>query len=100
MANNDSVVTILDGARGTLERLEAEQRRAKMGKGNGGEPPMDTLEQRVTRIEDRMATKEDVGRVELDMAKMETRLIKWSIGSMATMTAILAGLMTLFKFLH
>ncbi len=61
---------------------------------------MDTLEQRVTRIEDRMATKEDVGRVELDMARMETRLIKWSIGSMASMTAILAALMTLFKFLH
>jgi len=26
-----------------------------------GEPPMDTLEQRVTRIEERMATKEDFG---------------------------------------
>ncbi|MBU2846083.1 hypothetical protein A4H96_08960 [Acidithiobacillus ferrooxidans] len=46
------------------------------------------------------ATKTDIVDLEKQMAQMETRLIKWTIGSMATMTAILAGLMTIFKFLH
>lgn len=53
MVNNESVVAILDGARGRLERIEIEQRRAKIEKGNGGEPPMDNHEmgERLASIE-------------------------------------------------
>ena len=67
--------------------------------GNGGGPPMDNtntmedIDKRLTVVEATMATK-------ADLAGLETRLIKWTIGAMGTMTAVIAALMTLFKFLH
>ncbi|MEY2342002.1 hypothetical protein AB4090_07805 [Acidithiobacillus sp. IBUN Pt1247-S3] len=54
---------------------------------------MEDIDKRLTVVEATMATK-------ADLAALETRLIKWTIGAMGTMTAVLAALMTLFKFLH
>ncbi len=54
---------------------------------------MEDIDKRLTVVEATMATK-------ADLAGLETRLIKWTIGAMGTMTAVIAALMTLFKFLH
>jgi len=98
MANNDSVVTMLDGVRGSLERLEAEQRRAKMGKSNGGEPPMDNgtledIDKRLTVVEATMATK-------ADLSGLEARMAWRFVGLYGSITATMAALLALFKFLH
>ncbi|MBU2740133.1 hypothetical protein HAQ01_13810 [Acidithiobacillus thiooxidans] len=47
---------------------------------------MENIDKRLTVVEATMATK-------ADLAGLETRLVKWTIGA-------IAALMTLFKFLH
>lgn len=54
---------------------------------------MEDIDKRLTAVEATMVTK-------ADLAGLETRLIKWTIGAMGTMTAVNAALVTLFKFLH
>lgn len=54
---------------------------------------IDDIDKRLTVVEATMATK-------ADLAGLETRLLKWTIGAKGTMTAVIAALMTLFKFLH
>ena len=41
------------------------------------------IEQNVAVIMSNYATKEDIARLETQMARMETRLVKWVIGAMA-----------------
>lgn len=54
---------------------------------------IEDIDKRLNVVEATMATK-------ADLAGLETRLIKWTVGAMGTMTAIIAALMTLFKFVH
>ncbi len=56
---------------------------------------METLEQRVSYIEgkiDSLATKEDVANMRAENKEMETRLIKWMVGSVLTGMAIASSL--------
>jgi len=50
-----------------------------------------TLEQNVALILSNYATKEDIARLETQMARMETRLIKWVIGAMAASIVSVIG---------
>ncbi|MHB1670064.1 hypothetical protein [Thiomonas sp.] len=54
---------------------------------------MESIDKRLTVIEVTMVTK-------ADLTGLETRLIQWTIGIMGIMTAVIAALMTLFKFTH
>jgi hypothetical protein len=82
----------------TVHSFPERDRHATNGPNDEGEPPMDNgtmedIDKRLTVVEATMATK-------ADLSGLETRLIKWTISAMGAMTAALAALMTLFKFLH
>ena len=52
---------------------------------------------RVSQLE-QLATKADIGRLETNMAKQESRLIKWMVGSLFVFaTIIIAGIGILFQ---
>ena len=54
---------------------------------------MEDIDKRLAVVEATMATK-------ADLTGLEPRLIQWTIGTMGIMTAVIAALMTLLKFLH
>ena len=54
---------------------------------------------RVSQLE-QLATKADIGRLETNMAKLESRLVKWMVGSLFVFaTIIIAGIGILFQIL-
>lgn len=82
--------------------METEQRLEKQ------EAFADDTKQRLVRIETRldgmdarMATKEDVANLRGEMHQMETRIIKWFVGTAITLSAAVSTLVfAIAKFIH